>query len=197
MERNTLYQRTDRAIQDAMIRLLREKSFEKLTVQDILDETPVTRATFYAHYHDKYEVVERMQERYVRLLREIPGQLSAMDRARYPRLIKQSLLRHGELIDALFKVRTDRVDIRAATAELHRERYLARRSGDTAEAEAEIYAQTMTALQMAYLRGDGRALEDEDYYDKVMVEVFLRVLRLEDDRDLRRRIMKKLPAQHM
>lgn len=197
MERNTLYQRTDRAIQDAMIRLLREKSFEKLTVQDILDETPVTRATFYAHYHDKYEVVERMQERYVQILHETPGQISSLDRARYPQWIKQSLLRHGELIDALFKVHTNRVDIRAATAELHRERYLARRSGDTAEAEAEIYAQTMTALQMAYLHGDGRALEDEDYYDKVMVEVFLRVLRLEDDRDLRRQIMKKLPAQHM
>ena len=59
MSNNPQFQRTDKAIMQAMVSLLKKKSFEKITVQDILDETPVTRATFYAHYHDKYEVVEK------------------------------------------------------------------------------------------------------------------------------------------
>ena len=62
MKGSTQFRRTDRAIIDATIRLLRERSFEELTVQNILDETPVSRATFYAHFHDKYEVAERMQD---------------------------------------------------------------------------------------------------------------------------------------
>jgi len=40
------YLRTYKAITNALIHLLREKPFEKIIVQDILDETPVTRATF-------------------------------------------------------------------------------------------------------------------------------------------------------
>ena len=43
------------------MKLLKTKPFEKITVQDILDETPVTRSTFYKHYHDKYEIAEKMQ----------------------------------------------------------------------------------------------------------------------------------------
>lgn len=195
MERNTLYQRTDRAIIDAMLRLLKEKSFEKITVQNILDETPVTRATFYAHFHDKYEVAERMQEMYVQMLREIPAQMTDMDRTQYPKWIKKSLVRHGELIRALMQIRTDRVDMRAVTAEMHKRRYLSQADSDSAGAEADIYAQAMTALQMAYLNGNDRALEDEDYYDKVMVEVFLRILHLETDDVLRRQIFDKLPGK--
>ena len=65
MSNNPQFQRTDKAIMQAMVSLLKKKSFEKITVQDILDETPVTRATFYAHYHDKYEVVEKMLDHFL------------------------------------------------------------------------------------------------------------------------------------
>ena len=64
MQENPQFLRTDKAIKQALITLLRTKPFEKITVQDILDETPVTRSTFYKHYHDKYEIVERMQKEY-------------------------------------------------------------------------------------------------------------------------------------
>ena len=49
MTGNIQYLRTDRAIQSALLSLLGKKPFEKITVQDILDETPVSRATFYKH----------------------------------------------------------------------------------------------------------------------------------------------------
>jgi len=59
MHVSTQFARTDKAIQTAMVHLLKSKPFEKITVQDILDETPVSRATFYKHYRDKYEIVEK------------------------------------------------------------------------------------------------------------------------------------------
>lgn len=87
MERSTQFRRTDRAIIDALIRLLKTDTFDNITVQNILDETPVTRATFYAHFHDKYEVAERMQEMYVQMIRQIPSQMGDIDRKSHPRMI--------------------------------------------------------------------------------------------------------------
>ncbi len=62
MSESPQFIRTDKAIKQALITLLKNKPFEKITVQDILDETPVTRSTFYKHFSDKYEIVEKLQE---------------------------------------------------------------------------------------------------------------------------------------
>ena len=64
MQNNPQFVRTDKAITQALISLLKVKPFEKITVQDILDETPVTRSTFYKHFHDKYEIAEKMQQEF-------------------------------------------------------------------------------------------------------------------------------------
>lgn len=52
--------KTRRGIEGAMILLLGRKSFEKITVQDLLDEALVNRTTFYKHYADKYALAERL-----------------------------------------------------------------------------------------------------------------------------------------
>ena len=196
MERSTLFRRTDRAIIDALIRLLRTNSFDNITVQNILDETPVTRATFYAHFHDKYEVAERMQEMYVKMLGEIPAQMEDMNRSKHPQMIQNSILQYQDIVQALMKIRTDRVDLRAVTARMHKENYLSQTDSPYAEAESEIYAQAMTALQLSYLSGNSAKLEDEDYYDNVMVSVFLRILKLEKDQELRQILFDRLPSQN-
>ena len=48
--------RTRDALGDAMMALLHEKSFDRITVQDVLDRAGVGRATFYAHYRDKHDL---------------------------------------------------------------------------------------------------------------------------------------------
>ena len=38
---------------EAMIKLIQEKPFDEITVQEVLDRAGVSRTTFYAHYRDK------------------------------------------------------------------------------------------------------------------------------------------------
>jgi len=45
--------RTRRLLIEALIALIMEKGYSKLTVQDILDRADVGRSTFYAHFRDR------------------------------------------------------------------------------------------------------------------------------------------------
>jgi AraC-like DNA-binding protein len=49
--------RSRRALGDALVELLHEQRFDDITVQDILDRAGVGRATFYAHYRNKEDVL--------------------------------------------------------------------------------------------------------------------------------------------
>jgi AcrR family transcriptional regulator len=50
--------RTRSLLQDALKGLLREKDFENISVQDITEAATLNRATFYAHYTDKFALLE-------------------------------------------------------------------------------------------------------------------------------------------
>ncbi len=50
--------RTRQLILKSFQELLGEKSFEALTVQEIADRATVNRATFYAHFEDKYDLLD-------------------------------------------------------------------------------------------------------------------------------------------
>jgi AcrR family transcriptional regulator len=50
--------RTRQLIMNALNELLAEKSFEAITVQEIADRATVNRATFYAHFEDKYMLLD-------------------------------------------------------------------------------------------------------------------------------------------
>ena len=58
--------RTKKALTDAFIRLLSEKSFEEITVNELCDAAGVRRATFYKHYSDKFDFLTA----YTRTLRD-------------------------------------------------------------------------------------------------------------------------------
>ena len=196
MKGSTQFRRTDRAIIDATIRLLRERSFEELTVQNILDETPVSRATFYAHFHDKYEVAERMQDIYMQAMQDIPATLSQIHRKNHPQVIQRQTQHFRDLVQTLLKIRTERVNLHAVTAKMYKAYYLTQATGEYAAAQAEVYAQTMTAVHFTYLDADSKALDDEDYFDKVMVAVFLKILKLDGNEELRQQIFAQLPSHN-
>lgn len=52
--------RTTLVIQDALQALLEEKPFSNISVQDIAERAKINRATFYAHFSDKYALLEDM-----------------------------------------------------------------------------------------------------------------------------------------
>jgi AcrR family transcriptional regulator len=52
--------RTQNLIRDALKALLSEKSFESISVQDIAERATVNRATFYAHFQDKFALLDAL-----------------------------------------------------------------------------------------------------------------------------------------
>jgi AcrR family transcriptional regulator len=50
--------RTRKLIRDSLVSLLAEKSFESISVQDIAERATVNRATFYAHFPDKFALLD-------------------------------------------------------------------------------------------------------------------------------------------
>ena len=49
---------TQQAIMYSMLKLLQEKSIDKITVKDICEMCEINRNTFYYYYRDIYEVLE-------------------------------------------------------------------------------------------------------------------------------------------
>ncbi len=49
--------RTRKLIEEAFLAVLTEVGFEDLSVQDVADRAGINRATFYAHYSDKYALM--------------------------------------------------------------------------------------------------------------------------------------------
>ncbi|CAM4497763.1 TetR/AcrR family transcriptional regulator [Paenibacillus typhae] len=52
--------RTRQLILDAFLRLLNTKDFNQITISDITGNATINRATFYAHFADKYALLEAM-----------------------------------------------------------------------------------------------------------------------------------------
>ena len=53
-------QRTRQSIRNALLELVNETDFESITIQQIADKAMINRVTFYKHYQDKYDLMERM-----------------------------------------------------------------------------------------------------------------------------------------
>ncbi len=56
---------TKKMLFQAIEKLVGQKQFSKITVQDILDEAEVSRRTFYKYFHDKYDLANSFYENYV------------------------------------------------------------------------------------------------------------------------------------
>jgi AcrR family transcriptional regulator len=52
--------RSRQMLHEAMASLLRKKSFEDISIQDIAEESTLNRATFYSHYPDKHTLLQCM-----------------------------------------------------------------------------------------------------------------------------------------
>ena len=69
--------RTRKLLQEALVELTVEKGFAAVTVRDITERAEVNRATFYRHYQDKFEMLDRFAEEVYQLL-ETPDEGNAL-----------------------------------------------------------------------------------------------------------------------
>ena len=193
MEKGLQYRRTDRAIMNALIKLVNQGSFEKLTVQEILDEALVCRNTFYAHYRDKYDIAEQLFKKYkedfLKLLKESytdigkewAGTSQFQEFSDLPaRLFFQFYQEHKDLIYALNKIKTDKVDMDQFVSQLFRERYLCAPSNQTRqnpernlELEAEIYASVYNAIAHYYSFSGSNVTLPIPHMEEALCHVFL------------------------
>jgi AcrR family transcriptional regulator len=49
-------------LKNSLITLLKTKSLSKITVKEICEEADVNRSTFYAHYHDQFDLLEKIEQ---------------------------------------------------------------------------------------------------------------------------------------
>ncbi|MDP4110352.1 MAG: TetR/AcrR family transcriptional regulator [Bacillota bacterium] len=57
--------KTEKLIRDAFLTLVDEKGFEALTVSDIVERAVINRSTFYSHYTDKYDLMDKIIDRII------------------------------------------------------------------------------------------------------------------------------------
>jgi AcrR family transcriptional regulator len=62
--------RTRALIRAAFITHLEEKGFEAMTVRDLTETAMINRATFYKHYKDKYDLLDKLMEEMLEGLKE-------------------------------------------------------------------------------------------------------------------------------
>jgi AcrR family transcriptional regulator len=131
--------RTRRLLREALLALVAEKGYDRVTVQDVLDRADLGRATFYAHFRDKDDLLlsgfDELREAlraamalYERGEHEPPGEGLETTRALF-----EHAASHRTLYRGLAGSRAGALVLRQARAELvaltrgHFERVVARR----------------------------------------------------------------------
>ena len=58
-------------ISEVFIELMKKKGFAKVTVREIIEHAGINRSTFYAYYLDKYDVLDKVEDRLLSGVRDI------------------------------------------------------------------------------------------------------------------------------
>lgn len=59
---NQRYQYMDICMKAALLELMKENDFEKITVKQICERAGVNRGTFYSHYTDIYSMLNELED---------------------------------------------------------------------------------------------------------------------------------------
>ena len=95
--------RSKRALRAALIELMEERGLDNISVNDICARADLNRGTFYNHFHDKDDLLTRLEDDVIADLERIQEQmqgLTVMDLVRY-RMRKQPLPFLVDLFDYL------------------------------------------------------------------------------------------------
>lgn len=202
MEQSLSYRRTHKAIINAFIELSTKISFEKITVQNILDEALVSRYTFYQHFHDKYEVAEHLQETlYREFLHLIEKKLPELDqpdqspKAFHQQIDKASMefvRQNYRNINAIKNIHTDTIDFDRLLKSYFMNHYKeSHEDGENRDLEARIYSNMVTAAigiyDIKYISSNSKQISQA--ISSAYVNAFLHAMGIQD-----KNAVKKLTA---
>ena len=55
--------KTEKQIETSLLQLMKEQTFETISIRQLIDLAEMNRSTFYRHYLDKYDLLEKIEDR--------------------------------------------------------------------------------------------------------------------------------------
>ena len=96
--------KTKRSIKNAFIQLRAHKPLERISVKELAELAEISKATFYLHYHDIYDLSDCLQKEVIQgVLNNIPKpELLLSDTPEFTKALFHAFLSQETLIDILF-----------------------------------------------------------------------------------------------
>lgn len=198
MKRVNQFERTDRDITNALLSVMERKSFEKITVQDILDEAMINRSTFYQHFTDKYAILERLQERYIGGITERINELAGSegwDLARINEVFCRYIDEHRRKMKKLLSVRSENLDMEGQMCSLF-SRYLEQSGSRLSELEREMLSGMLVRFIVYHLEHDTDMKELSQQTLNVWLNISLFFFRVDDVPDAGDRLLQLIGQMH-
>ncbi|MBQ2706056.1 MAG: TetR/AcrR family transcriptional regulator C-terminal domain-containing protein [Agathobacter sp.] len=99
--------RSRKLIRRAFMELLKEKSFEKITVTDIVKVAEINRSTFYAHYPDVLGLIEEIQIEVVDYTQKVLDDIDFRDFLENPKPLLKEIVKMTEENNELYRLLAD------------------------------------------------------------------------------------------
>lgn len=115
------------ALKQALLHLLLEKNYNKITIQDICKQANIGRSTFYNHYNDKNDLMENAVAFYSRIAQETTVNIFITDDNMDLRsnLLRdyQTAVQYSKVIQALMSIHLPNADFEANMCKILRQKY--------------------------------------------------------------------------
>jgi len=149
--------KTKRNIESTFLRLLKEKTFEKITVLMLLDEALISKGTFYAHYLDKYDLAEKTANRFLNEFRSsiqerLKGILDKKDTDSLWNSMLKTLNTVIPELNSLKKIHTENINVEKSMRQIFAEEYaIFLKQQNIAIPNPDMQSFIFSALAMSYL----------------------------------------------
>lgn len=158
MKRIKQFERTDRDITNALLLLLEKNRFEKITVAQIIEEAGINRSTFYQHFSDKYEIVERLQAKYLDEFVAVAQSIGAMenpDLNDYAIALQAYFQKNRSILKKIFSIQSSSLPLKDRIRQ-YLEEMLGKNLHQISPLEANLFAGKTIDYMLYYLNLDSR-----------------------------------------
>lgn len=96
--------KTKRSIKNAFLQLRAQKPLERITVKELAESAEISKATFYLHYRDIYDLSGQLQDEVIQDILDcvIQPDIPLMDTVRLTQALFEAFCAHQSLINILF-----------------------------------------------------------------------------------------------